>query len=294
VTFLGQALANGVLATAAYVVLALSFALILQPTRFFNFAHAVVFAAGAYGAYLVKERFGWGLGAGIVGGVAAATVVGCLTDLGVYRPLRRRGASPLVMLLASLGIYVVLQNLISLAFGDDTKSIRSGEVREGLNILGARLTPIQLITIGVAVAIVFAVWALLRYTRLGRALRAVAANPDLARVNGIDADRAILAAFAIGSALAGLAGILVALDVDMTPTMGMAAFMPAVVAVIVGGVGSVPGVALGALLIGLAQHLGVWKISSQWQDAIVFIVLLVFLLARPQGFLGKRIKRVEV
>ena len=100
--------------------------------------------------------------------------------------------------------------------------------------------------------------------------------------------------FAIGSALAGIAGILVALDVDMTPTMGMNALMMGVVVVIIGGVGSIPGIALGALLLGFAQHFGVWKISSQWQDTIAFVILILFLLFRPQGFLGKKVKKVSI
>ena len=121
-------------------------------------------------------------------------------------------------------------------------------------------------------------------------MRAVANDSELARVAGIESDKIILLTFALGSALAGIAGILVALDVDMTPTMGMNALMMGVVAVIIGGVGSIPGIALGALLLGMAQHLGVWFISSQWQDAIAFVILLLFLLFRPQGFLGKKVK----
>jgi len=125
-------------------------------------------------------------------------------------------------------------------------------------------------------------------------MRAVANNPELARISGIESDRVILSTFALGSALAGIAGILVALDVDMTPTMGMNALMMGMVAVIIGGVGSIPGIALGSLLLGIAQHLGAWFISSQWQAAIAFVVLLIFLLFRPQGFLGKKIKKVSI
>ena len=130
----------------------------------------------------------------------------------------------------------------------------------------------------------------LKYTKIGQAMRAVANDPELASVTGIETDRVILSTFALGSALAGIAGILVALDVDMTPTMGMNALLMGVVAVIIGGIGSIPGVALGALLLGMAQQFGIWKISSQWQDAIAFVILLIFLLFRPQGFLGKKVR----
>jgi branched-subunit amino acid ABC-type transport system permease component len=101
-------------------------------------------------------------------------------------------------------------------------------------------------------------------------------------------------AFAIGSSLAGLAGILVALDVDMTPTMGMNALMMGVVAVIIGGINSIPGIVLGALLLATAQHLGAWFIGSQWQDAIAFVILVLFLLFKPEGFFGKKVRSSTV
>ena len=161
-------------------------------------------------------------------------------------------------------------------------------------VLGARVTPVQILTICVSIFLVTAVAAFLKKTRQGRAMRAVACDAQLASVSGINSDRVTLWAFAIGSGLAAAAGILVAADVDMTPTMGMNGLMVGVVAVIIGGRGSILGVALGALLLGMAQHLGVWKISSQWQDAIAFFILLAFLIFRPQGFFGKKVKTATV
>ena len=181
-----------------------------------------------------------------------------------------------------------------MSFGDDTKTLRNGIVRERLEILGARITPIQIAIIIVSMFLLIACWALMRYTKIGTAMRAVASDPDLALVSGIDSDRVILFTFALGSALAGVAAILVSFDIDMTPTMGMNALMMGVVAVIIGGVGSIPGAALGGFLLAFAQNFGVWKISSQWQDAIAFIILLLFLLYRPYGIFGKKIRKVEV
>jgi branched-chain amino acid transport system permease protein len=215
-------------------------------------------------------------------------------ETSIYLPLRKRGSSSLTLLLASLGIYIVLQNVISMIFGDDTKIIRSGSVTEGLGILGARVTPIQLRILGVSVVLLVLATVFLQKTKNGRAMRAVASDALLARVSGIDSDRVLLWAFALGSALAGVAGILVSLDIDMTPTMGMNALMMGVVAVITGGVGRTAGVAFGALLIGTVQHLGVWYINSKWQDAVVFVILLAFLLFRPEGFLGKKVSETAV
>ena len=289
-----QYLVNALIATASYVLVAVGFALVFRVARFFHFAHGVVFTTGAYFTLLFNVWLGFSLIISILLAILLSTALGCLMEFFPYRPLRRKGASPFVLLLASLGIYVVLQNMISMIFGDNVKSIRSGPVREGLNVFGARITTIQILTIVVSAVLVIAVAILLKKTKMGKAMRAVASDSKLANVCGLDSDRVILLAFALGSALAGVAGILVALDVDMTPTMGMNALMMGIVAVIIGGVDSIIGIVLGALLLGLAQNLGVWYISSQWQDAIAFAILLVFLLIKPEGFLGKKIRRVTV
>lgn len=289
-----QLLINAIIAGSTYTLIALSFSLIYSTTKFFHFAHGAVYTFGPYFAYLFTVILGIPLFISIPLAVASSSIVGVLTELLIYKPLRRKGTTPLILLLASLGIYIVLQNIISMSFGDDTKTLRNGIVREGLEFLGARITPIQIAIIIVSMFLLIACWALMKYTKIGTAMRAVASDSDLALVSGIDSDRVILFTFALGSALAGVAAILISFDIDMTPTMGMNALMMGVVAVIIGGVGSIPGAALGGFLLAFAQNFGVWKISSQWQDAIAFIILLLFLLYRPYGFFGKKIRKVEV
>lgn len=289
-----QAILNSITSASWIALVALSFMLIFHTTRFFHFAHGVVFTAGAYFTFLSKIWLGCPLWIAILAGILLAGVLGCLMEVGIYRPLRKRDSSGLVLLLASLGTYIFLQNVISIVFGDSTRSIRTGIVKEGIDVLGARITPIQIITICVSVVLVVVLSIFLKRTKIGKSMRAVANDPELASISGIASDRVILWAFAIGSALAGLAGILVALDVDMAPTMGMHALMMGVVAVIIGGVNSIPGIALGALLLALAQQFGAWYIGSQWQDAIAFVILVLFLLFKPEGFLGKRVKAATV
>lgn len=291
---INQLIVNGIIAGSVYTLVAVGFAVIYRTVKFFHFAHGVVFTAGAYFVYFFKAWLGWPDIVAIPVSTCLCAVLGILIEISVYRPLRHKGSSSLILLLASLGIYIVLQNIISMIFGDDIKTIRSGIVKEGINILGARITPVQITIIIVSLLLVASCFLFLKYTKVGQAMRAVANEPELANISGIETDRVILFTFAIGSALAGIAAILVALDVDMTPTMGMNALMMGVVAVIIGGVESIPGIAMGGLLLGMAQHLGVWKISSQWQNAIAFVVLLIFLLFRPQGFLGKKIKKVTL
>jgi len=289
-----QLLINAVSAASVYMLVAFGFSLIYSTARFFHFAHAAMFVAGAYFAYALNAGAGCPLFISILIAVPLTALLGCLVDMYIYRPLRHKGSSSLIMLLASFGIYIVLQNAVSMLFSDDTKSLGAGNIETGFPVLGARITFIQLMTLLASITLLIILWGFMRRTKTGLALRAVANDPELANAVGLNSDRVILRAFAIGSILAGVAGILFALDVNMSPTMGMSALMMGIVAVIIGGVGSTPGVALGALLLGMAQHLGVWKISSQWQDAIAFVILLAFLLIKPEGLLGKKIRKAMV
>jgi len=285
-----QLLMNAIIAASVYSLMAISFGLIYSTVRFFHFAHGVVFAIAPYCAFLFHVQLGWPLAPSVAMGVLASACAGAMCDLCVYRPLRRKKASPLILLIASLGIYVTLQNLISLVCGDDTKTMQFGVVQEGVNVLGAHVTPLQMTTIGISVALVIALTAFLKATRIGLRIRAVANDPQLAACSGISSDQVILWTFLIGSTLAGVGGILASLDTDMTPTMGMNALLMGIVAVIIGGTGSLPGAVIGALLLAIIQQFGIWRIGSQWQDAIAFAVLLVFLLWRPDGIFGKHLK----
>jgi branched-subunit amino acid ABC-type transport system permease component len=198
------------------------------------------------------------------------------------------------MLIASIGLYTILQNLISLFFGDDTKSIRTGEVKVGHEILGAYITDIQIITIAVSGALFIAVLLLLHKTSLGKQIRAVSNNPELCNIYGINSDRVILYATVLSAALAAIAGILIALDVDMTPTFGFNYFLYGVVAMIIGGVGSYRGLVFGSLLLATAQHLAAYYIDTKWMDAVAYIILILFLIWKPLGFSGQRLKKVDV
>lgn len=289
-----QIVANGLVAGSTYALVALGFGLIFQVCRFFHFAHGGVYACAAYVAYAGVNSLGISIWVAVPIAVLGAAILGSGIEILIYSPLRRRSASSLIFLIASLGVLIVLQNCLSLAFGDATVRLRSGEVSEGINVLGARITVVQIMTVAISVALSLGTWAWLRYSRWGCMLRAVATDFGLSSVVGIQSDRVIMLTFAIGSALAAVAAILVAYDTDLTPTMGFRALLMGVVAVIVGGIGSIPGYFLGGIFVGLAQHLGVWKLPTEWQDAIVFLVLILFLLLRPQGFLGTPLRRSTV
>jgi len=289
-----QVFANVLMSAAIYSLVAVGFAIPFRVTKFFDLGYAAVFALGAYSLYVANMWLHAPLWLSCTIAVLFSVLFGCVLEMSVYGPLRRRGASPLVLLLASLGLYFFMQNSISLGFGDAARSLRLGLWNDGYSILGARVTFIQIVAVCVSPAIIGAVVLLLRATHVGRTMRAVANDPELARACGVNSGKVILIAFAIGSALAGVAGALVGLDLDMTPTMGMSALMMGVVVLIVGGTESIPGAILGAFLVSLAQHLGAWQIGSQWKDAIAFVILLAFLMFRPQGFFGRMVKKAAV
>jgi branched-chain amino acid transport system permease protein len=289
-----QIVLNGILAGSVYALVALGFSIIYSTVRFFHFAHGVVYTTGAYFAYLFFVIYKLPFAAAIALAVISAALLGVAIEFFIYKPIKKQRASGTILLIASLGVFIVLQNLISLFFGDDTKTIRTGEVREGLNVLGARITPVQIAIILTSLVLFALTAVILKRSKIGKALRAVANDPELAVVAGLDKDKIIYFTYFAGSALAAIAAILISLDIDMTPLMGFQAMLYGVVAVVIGGLGNILGAYFGGLLLGLAQHLGVWYISSKWQDAIAFVILILFLLFRPQGFFGQRIRRSEI
>ena len=197
-------------------------------------------------------------------------------------------------LIASIGLYVVLQNTISLYFGDDTKVINTAEITVGHQIFGAYITTVQIVTICVSLALFIGVNLFLHFTATGKSIRAVSSNPELCSIYGISSNKVVLIAFALGSTLAAVAGILSAMDTNMTPTFGFNLLLYGVVAMIVGGVGSTRGLLAGSLLVATAQHLAAFYLDTKWMDAVTYIILSLFLIWKPLGFSGKRLKKVEV
>jgi branched-chain amino acid transport system permease protein len=276
-----QIVVNSLVAAGIYALIGLSMSIIYLPTRFFHFAHGGVFAWGAYSGLFCVRALGLTAWAAALPAAVFATALGAGMELGVYRPLRGRGASRTVLLLSSLGLYVALQNLISLAFGDEVRLLGGPAMVQGVSAFGARVTRAQVGIIAAALVVTPTVHVFLRRSKFGRALRAVAADPELAMARGIDPNRVILGAFTLGSALVGLSAVLVGMDTNLTPTMGLGAMMTGSVVMIVGGVGSVAGILAASLLLSAAQQVGAMALGGQWQESVTLAVLLVALLARP-------------
>lgn len=286
-----QLLANGLVTGCAHALVALGFALIYNTTRIFHIAHGAVYAVAAYLFYSFYVLWGIPLTGAAFLTVVGATVLGVLIDEVIHVPLDEQDSSMLIHLLSSLGLYIALVNVIAIFYGNQTTVLSSG-VGATYSIGGVILTQIQVATVVVAVVLFIGLVVLLRKTRLGQQLRAMRDDPELISVMGLNPRTLRRVVFGLGSALAAVAAILLGLDVGIDPHIGLAAVLNGAVAVIIGGIGLFEGAAVGALVLGLLQSVAVWQASARWQEAVTFGVLILFLLFRPQGILGKQ-RRVE-
>jgi branched-chain amino acid transport system permease protein len=280
-----QFVIDGLCAGAVTGMVALGFALIYHSTRVLHFAHGATFAVAGYAAYSVVGVGGGPAWLAMAAGLAAATVLGAVSEYLIFQPLLARAASPAVLMISSLGMYVAVVNAIPLWYGSDAKYLRDGpDVVYGVGMVSVgRVQLAQLIAAG---AVGIAYWLLLRQTTLGQRWRALADNAELLTVLGCTIRPLQLAAFCIASAMAGAAGVLSALDVGLDPQVGMSATLNGAVATIVAGPRRflLPlGTGIG---LGLLQRLVGYVASDSWQSAAAFTLLVGFLLFRPDGLLA--------
>jgi len=289
-----QLIVNGIIAGSIYVLIAIGFTVIYRTVKFFHFAHGVVYAVGAYLVYTFFVLLGLNSVFSFLLSSGLTALLGVGIDRFVYRPLRNRKASTLIFLIASFGVFIFLQNLLQLIFGAQILTLRTGPVVEGHHFWGAVITNTQILIIVAGFILFILCWLFIQKTKFGKAIRAVSDDPLGARVVGINSERIIRGVFAIGSALAGAAGILISLETNIEPTMGMNAILKGIVASIIGGIGSIPGALLGGLFLGLAENLGIWKIQAGWKDTIAFAILIIFLLFRPSGIMGVKTEKEQI
>ena len=274
--------------------LSLSFYLIFKPTRIFHIAHAFTISLGAYMMYLFYHILGLNIALSIVLSLGISILYGIANELLFYKHLRGNKDANIKMLILSLGVYIVSQNIVSVFFGDDIKSLSKGEVKVGHEVLGAYVTDVQWVSMVVAAGVLGVTLWLWYKTKFGLAMRAIADNPELSQVFGIPKDRIILYAFGLGSLYAGVGGILVGFDTGITPTFGFNLLLYAIVVMIIGGVDSIWGIVAGALILATVQNLTAYYIDTKWMDAITYAILIVFLMLRPYGVSGVKNRKVEI
>lgn len=280
---------NGIVTGSLYAVLAISFALVYAPTKTFHFAHGNVYVFSAYFLYQFAMVWAWPMAAAIPAAILGAAIMGVLVDRVVYTPLRRSGSGVMQILLSAFATYIVLQNLLLLIWKSDPRTVRVPEaLKNGISFGLLTLTPLDLITVGVAAGVLAGVVFFIRRTRMGKAMRAVENDLGVALMIGIPTERVRVVAFGLGSAVVAVAAILTTLDKGIEPTIGVNALLVAVVAMIVGGVGSYVGAGLAGFSLGIIENLGIWQIPSEWRSTITFTVLAIFILFRPTGILGQR------
>jgi branched-chain amino acid transport system permease protein len=294
-TFLQQVL-NGLSLGSIYALIALGYTMVYGILKLINFAHGEVFMIGAYAGYFAALGLGvdtYGA-AGfplylavlvLVVAMAASALLGVGIEFLAYRPVR--SAPRLTPLITAIGVSLFLQNAAMLAFTPNPRPYPAilREVRFELG--GVILTNVKVTIFVVAIALMVGLHWFIQRTWTGKAMRAVSINIDAARLMGIDTNRIIRATFAVGSALAAAGGILFGLDqIVIHPLMGMLTGLKAFVAAVLGGIGNIRGAVLGGLLIGLAEQLTAGYLSPDYRDAITFVILIVILIARPEGLLG--------
>jgi branched-subunit amino acid ABC-type transport system permease component len=279
-----QALINGLVSGTLLAVPAIGFTAMFAVLRFPNFAVSGTATLGAFAGYLVYGAVG-SVAAALVVAFAAAGAVGLFFDKAAHLPLVKQGALPAAI--ASIASGLVLENVIRLGFGNEPRGYDRPIARD-MRLGDLRVSPQQLETMGIALAIMLLVFAALAFTRIGKAMRASADNPELASLKGIRPERVAMAASFVGMGLVGIGGMLLGLDSSIDPLTGTRILLSMFAAAVLGGLGSVPGAVLGAFLIGIAEELSVLVVGSPYRAAVGFFAILIMLSIRPRGLLGER------
>jgi branched-chain amino acid transport system permease protein len=279
---------NAVIAGAIYTVLALGFNLIYSTAKFFDLGYGALTAVGGYAVYWLYKQVGLPLVPSIVLGVAIAAALGYIIEKLIYRPLRKRKASSTVLLVASLGVLTVIQAAIAIIFTSQFQTLSRDIAGQHIfTLFGGVMTETQVLILLAGLAIMVVLGLVLKYTLWGKAVRAVSDDEEVAQIVGINSERTIGLVFLIGGAIAAVAGLSVGFDTGIQPTMGLSLLLKAIVAAIIGGIGNVWGAVIGAFVLAIIENLGAWQFSGEWKDAIAFLVLIIFLLFRPQGIWPK-------
>jgi branched-subunit amino acid ABC-type transport system permease component len=279
--YYAQLILNGVIAGSVYALFAVGLTMVYGVFRFINFAHGELIAWGAYLVLLFSHFLPFSIA--VVPAVALTMILGIGQDRFVYASLRRQGR--ITLLIASIGLSYFLRNALRLIWGSDLQTYGFEAVR-GLSFGSLTVTRIQLVMVLAALLFLGFLYLLLKFTMLGKSLRAAADNMDLAEIMGINMKRVGTTVWMLSALFASVGGVLIGLDTNLEPMMGLTNLIKSFAAVLLGGAGNVWGALLGGLFIGMAENLGVAFFSPGYKDAVSFVLIVLLLLFRPAGIFG--------
>ncbi|NYS21669.1 branched-chain amino acid ABC transporter permease [Leuconostoc sp. DB-1] len=290
-TFIQQ-LINGLMLGSVYALLALGYTMVYGIIKLINFAHGDIYMLGAYFGYFFIKVLHLNFFIALILAMAVSAIIGVVIEYIAYRPLRH---SPrIAVLISALGISFLLENGMTYLYGSDQRSFPQAIKTVQYHFYGIQVSNIQLIIAVTSIVLMLLLTYIVKNTKMGRAMRAVSADPDAASLMGININHTISFTFAIGSALAAAGGVLIGLYYNsIDPVMGMTPGLKAFVAAVLGGIGIIPGAAVGGWLIGILETMVQATAFSDYKDAIVYAMLIVILLIKPTGILGKN-KREKV
>ena len=286
-----QYLINGISIGAVYAIIALGYTMVYGIAKMLNFAHGDVIMVGAYISFCVTNYLGLPAIVSVLAAVVVCTVLGIVIEGLAYKPLR--GTPSLAVLITAIGVSYFLQNAAQLIWSSSPKNFTSVVTMKPITLFEGQvvITGEVLLTVGVSILVMVGLTLFTGKTRTGKAMRAVSEDRAAAQLMGINVNQTISTTFAIGSALAAVAGVLLCSTVPtLQPTTGSMPGIRAFTAAVFGGIGSIPGAMLGGILLGIIETFSKAYISTQFSDAIVFSVLIIILLVKPAGLLGKQIQ----
>ena len=282
-------LINGISLGSIYAIIALGYTMVYGIAKMLNFAHGDVIMIGCYVVFMTMSGMNMNPLLSVILAVVVCTVLGVIIEKVAYKPLRK--ASPLAVLITAIGVSYLLQNIALLIFGADTKSFSSVVPLQNIKIGGITITGVTVVAVLACIVIMIGLMIFIKKTKAGQAMLAVSEDKDAAQLMGVNVNGTISLTFAIGSGLAAIAGVLLCSAYPtLTPYTGSMPGIKAFTAAVFGGIGSIPGAFIGGILLGIIEILSKAYISSQLADAIVFAVLIIVLLVKPTGLLGKKIQ----
>ena len=284
-----QQLVNGLILGSVYALIALGYTMVYGIIKLINFAHGDLYMMGAFIGYYLINSFQLNFFLALILTMVLTACLGGLIEFLAYRPLRN--STKIAALITAIGVSFFLEYGMVYLFGANTRAFPQALETVKYNLGPISVTNVQLTILGVSIFLMVALQFIVQKTKMGKAMRAVSVDSDAAQLMGINVNSTISFTFALGSALAGAAGVLIGLYYNsVEPLMGMAPGIKAFVAAVLGGIGIIPGAALGGFIIGLLETLAITIGLSSYRDAVVYGILIVILLVRPAGILGKNVK----